>query len=124
MMTCYIFLIHIYTFRQNPPTAPSPAQQPTANTTNTKVGKLQAAANTSHKVTEYFPIRRSERKPKAELLKEELETISERLSVTDDSRHGIEVVPIENKGRGIKVSWSTLLIPRCLCLTLPNYSRL
>ena len=71
------------------------------------MGKLQAAANTSHKVTEYFPIRRSERKPKAELLKEELETISERLSVTDDSRHGIEVVPIENKGRGIKVSWST-----------------
>ena len=113
---------HTYPFRQNPPTAPSPAQQPPANTTNTKVGKLQAAANTSHKVTEYFPIRRSERKPKAELLKEELETISERLSVTDDSRHGIEVVPIENKGRGIKVSWSMLLIlPKNLCLTLSNY---
>ena len=92
-----------YPFRQNPPVASSPAQQPPANTANTKVGKLQAAANTSHKVTEYFPIRRSERKPKAELLKEELETIGECLAVTDDSRHGIEVVPIELKGRGIKV---------------------
>ena len=54
-------------------------------------------------MTEYFPIRRSERKPKAELIKEELETIGESLSITDDSRHGIEVAPIENKGRGIKV---------------------
>lgn len=90
------------TKRQNPPVASSPAQQQPANTANTKAGKLQAAANTSHKVTEYFPIRRSERKPKAELLKEELETIGECLAVTDDSRHGIEVVPIENKGRGIK----------------------
>jgi len=91
------------TKRQSPPVASSVAQQqaPT-NTTNTKAGKLQAAANTSHKVTEYFPIRRSERKPKAELLKEELETIGESLAVTDDSRHGIEVAPIENKGRGIK----------------------
>jgi len=90
------------TKRQNPATVSSPAQQQPATTASTKVGKLQAAANTSHKVTEYFPIRRSERKPKAELLKEELETIAERISVTDDSRHGLEVAPIENKGRGIK----------------------
>merc|ERR1719234_1370036 len=101
-MPCYIFLIHIHTFRQNPPSAPSPAQQPTANTTNTKVGKLQAAANTSHKVTEYFPIRRSERKPKAELLKEQMEGIEARLLANDDTNLGVEVAFIENKGRGIK----------------------
>ena len=61
-------------------------------------------------MTEYFPIRRSERKPKAELLKEELETIGESLAIIDDSRHGIEVAPIENKGRGIKVSWSLFIL--------------
>jgi len=78
--------------------SPGP-QQPAATT---KAGKLQAAATASHKVTEYFPIRRSERKPKAEIIKAELETIGSCLSVTDDSKHGIEVAPIENKGRGIK----------------------
>lgn len=87
---------------KRPPAPSSPAQQQTTNTSSTKAGRLQAAAATSHKVTEYFPIRRSERKPKAELIKEELETIGESLSITDDSRHGIEVAPIENKGRGIK----------------------
>ena len=50
-----------------------------------------------------WTIRRSERKPKAEIIKAELETIGSCLSVTDDSKHGIEVAPIENKGRGIKV---------------------
>ena len=55
-------------------------------------------------MTEYFPIRRSERKPKAELIKAELETICSYLAQSDDSKHGtIEVAPIENKGRGIKV---------------------
>ena len=49
-----------------------------------------------------WTIRRSERKPKAEIIKAELETIGSCLSVTDDSKHGIEVAPIENKGRGIK----------------------
>lgn len=67
-----------------------------------KASKLQAAANTSHKVTEYFPIRRSERKPKAEILKQELETIQSYLGTTDDSKHGIEIASIENKGRGIR----------------------
>ena len=36
------------------------------------------------------PPRRSERKPKAEIIKAELETIASFLSVTDDSKHGIE----------------------------------
>ena len=104
-----LFYFTNFPFRQNPATVSSPAQQQPATTASTKVGKLQAAANTSHKVTEYFPIRRSERKPKAELLKEELETIAERISVTDDSRHGLEVAPIENKGRGIKVGLSFIV---------------
>ena len=68
-------------------------------------------------MTEYFPIRRSERKPKAELLKEELETIGESLAVTDDSRHGIEVAPIENKGRGIKVRRSLFIVSQLDTMT-------
>lgn len=72
--------------------APSPAS---------KAGKLAAAAQASHKVTEYFPIRRSERKPKAEILKEEMEGIEARLLANDDSALDIEIAHIENKGRGI-----------------------
>ena len=56
----------------------------------------------SHQVTEYFPIRRSERKPKGELLKEEMEGIEARLLSTDDSTLDIKISMIENKGRGIK----------------------
>jgi len=82
--------------------APLVTGTPTSTNSNTKAGKLQQAASTSHKVTEYFPIRRSERKPKAELIKAELETICSYLAQSDDSKHGIEVAPIENKGRGIK----------------------
>ena len=53
-------------------------------------------------VTEYFPIRRSERKPKGELLKEQMEGIEARLLSTDDSTLDIKISMIENKGRGIK----------------------
>ena len=80
-----------------------PSQQQTSQTSNTKAGKLLQAANSSHKVTEYFPIRRSERKPKAEIIKEEMENIVSYLNMTDDSHHGIEIAAIENKGRGVKV---------------------
>ena len=54
-----------------------------------------------HQVTEYFPIRRSERKPKGELLKEQMEGIEARLLSTDDSTLDIKISMIENKGRGI-----------------------
>ena len=81
---------------------PSTPQQ-TTQTSNSKAGKLLQAANSSHKVTEYFPIRRSERKPKAEIIKEEMENIMSYLNMTDDSHHGIEIAAIENKGRGVKV---------------------
>ena len=88
---------------------PSSTQQssnstPTTSTNlGTKAAKLAQAANTSHKVTEYFPIRRSERKPKAELLKEQMEGIEARLLANEDTNLGVEVAFIENKGRGIKV---------------------
>jgi len=84
---------------QNPP-------QSVENTipSSTKAGKLAAAAQSSHKVTEYFPIRRSERKPKAELLKEQMEGIEARLLATDDKDLDIEVANIEFKGRGIVTS--------------------
>ena len=79
------------------PEAPSPAS---------KAGKLAAAASANHKVTEYFPIRRSERKPKAELLKEQMEGMEARLRCTDDSLLDITISTIEGKGRGIMVSWA------------------
>ena len=82
--------------------APS-EQQPPQTSTNSKAGKLLQAANSSHKVTEYFPIRRSERRPKAEIMKAEMESILSYLNISDDSQHGIEVANIENKGRGVKV---------------------
>ena len=52
---------------------------------------------------ERLPLRRrSTRQPKRKEEKR-LETIVSCLAVTDDSKHGIEVFHIENKGRGIKV---------------------
>ena len=61
--------------------------------------KPAQAGNTRHKITE---IRRSERKPKAELLKEQMEEIEARLLANDETNLGIEVTFIEHKGRGIK----------------------
>merc|ERR1719507_37412 len=78
-------------------------QQPSQTSSNSsKAGKLLEAANSSHKVTEYFPIRRSERKPKAEIMKAEMESILSYLNITDDANLGIEIAAIDNKGRGIK----------------------
>lgn len=78
--------------------------QPTTSVVQpgSKAAKLAQAANSSHKVTEYFPIRRSERKPKAEIIKKQMEGIEARLLTNDDSNLGIEVAFIEGKGRGIK----------------------
>ena len=61
----------------------------------------QQSPTLPHQVTEYFPIRRSERKPKGELLKEQMEGIEARLLSTDDSTLDIKISMIENKGRGI-----------------------
>lgn len=84
------------------PSSTHPPTTPTQVSGGTKAAKLAQAASTSHKVTEYFPIRRSERKPKAEILKEQMEGIEARLLANDDKNLGVEVAFIENKGRGIK----------------------
>merc|ERR1712045_153868 len=84
------------------PSSTHPPTTPTQVSGGTKAAKLAQAASTSHKVTEYFPIRRSERKPKGELLKEQMEGIEARLLSTDDSTLDIKISMIENKGRGIK----------------------
>ena len=102
------FLIHINdNYRQDTGSGGGPSQQQqqpsTQTSNNSKAGKLLQAANSSHKVTEYFPIRRSERKPKAEIMKAEMESILSYLNISEDSQHGIEVAAIENKGRGVKV---------------------
>ena len=47
--------------------------------------------------------RRSRRKSRSDLMKEENERLVRKLNMTDDSSHGIEIAAIENKGRGIKV---------------------
>jgi len=97
------------TTKQSKKATPAPAggsslpQQPSQTSSNgSKAGKLLEAANSSHKVTEYFPIRRSERKPKAEIMKAEMESIMSYLNITDDANLGIEIAAIDNKGRGIK----------------------
>jgi len=66
---------------------------------------LALAASSSHKVTEYVPIRRSgrERKPKAERQREQNELIQARLQANDDVGQEMEVAYVENKGRGVKV---------------------
>ena len=47
--------------------------------------------------------RRSRRKSRSDLMKEENERLVRNLNMTDDSSHGIEIAAIDNKGRGIKV---------------------
>jgi len=65
------------------------------------VSNIQADTKTS-KVTDFFPIRRSERKVKAEVVKNQQKYIEEKLLASSDDDLGIEVVDFENKGRGVK----------------------
>lgn len=79
--------------------------RPTLNGT-ASVSKAAAAkarqALTSHKVTEYFPIRRSERKPKRTLEKEQLADVEHHLLNDDtDDNLEIEVEDFGEKGRGV-----------------------
>eukprot|EP00092_Neocalanus_flemingeri_P018245 GFUD01019745.1.p1 GENE.GFUD01019745.1~~GFUD01019745.1.p1 ORF type:complete len:312 (-),score=76.18 GFUD01019745.1:325-1260(-) len=59
-------------------------------------------ANSRLKLTNFFPTRRSDRKSKADLLKEQTDIIEAALTTQDDTKLGIEVVTMDNKGRGIK----------------------
>lgn len=68
----------------------------------TKAEKLAAAGEGSRQITDFFPIRRSERKPKSELDKDKMENIeAQLLAPTDDAALGLEVRDIPNKGRGV-----------------------
>ena len=49
-------------------------------------------------------LRRSERKPRATLLREEQEAYEAKLLVVDDAKHGLVVVDITEKGRGVEAS--------------------
>lgn len=66
-----------------------------------KLGKLAQAAGQHRQITDYFPIRRSERKNKSEIEKNKMEGIEARLLSTDDSDLDLEVREIKLKGRGI-----------------------
>lgn len=66
-----------------------------------KADKLAKAAEGSRSITEFFPIRRSERKKKSEIEKDWMEGIEARLLATDDTDLDLEVKEIACKGRGI-----------------------
>ena len=51
-----------------------------------------------------LPLRRSERKSLATLLREKQEAVEAKILVTDDARHGLVVVDIAGKGRGVEAS--------------------
>jgi histone-lysine N-methyltransferase SETD8 len=68
---------------------------------NRKQDKLVEAAEGSRQITDFFPIRRSERKSKSELEKEKMEGIEARLLATDDTCLDLEVQEIPLKGRGV-----------------------
>jgi histone-lysine N-methyltransferase SETD8 len=51
-----------------------------------------------------LPLRRSERKSLATLLREKQEAVEAKILVTDDARHGLVVVDIDGKGRGVEAS--------------------
>ena len=56
-----------------------------------KADKLAKAAEGSRSITEFFPIRRSERKKKSEIEKDWMEGIEARLLATDDTDLDLEV---------------------------------
>lgn len=66
-----------------------------------KAEKLAQAAEGSRSITEFFTIRRSERKKKSELDNEWMESIEARLLATEDTDLPISVQEIEGKGRGV-----------------------
>jgi len=69
-----------------------------------KAEKLMAAAEGTRQITDFFPIRRSERKKKSEIEKDKMEGIEARLLATDDSDLDLDVREIQLKGRGVVTS--------------------
>ncbi|XP_049793297.1 histone-lysine N-methyltransferase PR-Set7 [Schistocerca nitens] len=64
-----------------------------------KVTALFPDSTQNHKLTEYFPVRRSERKTKKIVLEEWQKTIEE--AILSEKEEGLEVHNFEGKGRGI-----------------------
>ncbi|TRY70195.1 hypothetical protein TCAL_01201 [Tigriopus californicus] len=73
--------------------------RPTA--ANKKSKAAAHAANSSHKMTEYFHIRRSNRKSKTTLEKEQLQEIEHHLLADDDNECDVAVEVFPEKGRGV-----------------------
>eukprot|EP00092_Neocalanus_flemingeri_P105542 GFUD01135305.1.p1 GENE.GFUD01135305.1~~GFUD01135305.1.p1 ORF type:complete len:294 (-),score=66.30 GFUD01135305.1:229-1110(-) len=87
---------------------PPPSNQQQESGTNIQEAQAVAeasnpapAANSRLKFTQFFPTRRSDRKSKADLLKEQTDIMEAALTTQDDTKLGIEVVTMDNKGRGI-----------------------
>eukprot|EP00092_Neocalanus_flemingeri_P034121 GFUD01037104.1.p1 GENE.GFUD01037104.1~~GFUD01037104.1.p1 ORF type:complete len:309 (+),score=80.35 GFUD01037104.1:83-1009(+) len=87
---------------------PPPSTQQQESGTNIQEAQAVAeasnpapAANSRLKFTQFFPTRRSDRKSKADLLKEQTDIMEAALTTQDDTKLGIEVVTMDNKGRGI-----------------------
>ncbi|XP_071448595.1 histone-lysine N-methyltransferase Set8 isoform X2 [Hetaerina americana] len=72
------------------------------NVPNPKAGSnatLPQPSSVNHKLTEYFPVRRSERKPKRTLLEEQQRDLEE--AVLSGKEEGLEVQHFLGKGRGV-----------------------
>lgn len=86
------------------------------NISNSSRSKSDCSSTTHTKVTDFFPIRRSERKPKTELVSKQWSEIIERLTESDgkynsgclkenrdlDANLGIGIKWYDGKGRGIE----------------------
>ncbi|CAL8342854.1 unnamed protein product [Lota lota] len=88
-------------------TAPGPAPQNKANGTKTQKGvghkarvkKTENKISQNRKVTDYYPIRRSSRKTKAELKDEQQKHIDD--LIKNGVEEGMQVRHIDDKGRGV-----------------------
>eukprot|EP00092_Neocalanus_flemingeri_P021178 GFUD01022952.1.p1 GENE.GFUD01022952.1~~GFUD01022952.1.p1 ORF type:complete len:306 (+),score=69.19 GFUD01022952.1:85-1002(+) len=82
---------------------PPPSTQQQESETNIQEALNPApTAKSRLKFTNFFPTRRSDRKSKADLLKEQTDSMEAALTAQDDTKLGIEVATMDNKGRGIK----------------------
>ncbi|XP_044737118.1 N-lysine methyltransferase KMT5A-A [Chrysoperla carnea] len=68
-------------------------------TNKIRKNKLKFDNNTSHLVTEYFPVRRSNRKPNKVVLQEKKRNLQD--AINTDVEEGLEIRYFDNKGRGI-----------------------
>ena len=96
--------------QQPAPPQPAPSSQPKKKPAGAKTRRnrgpsekerAQAAADSSRKIHDFFPIRRSNRKPKAALEEEYVRGIEQHLLVSDDEDLDIRIESFGEKGRGV-----------------------